>query len=540
MEASFQNPILSGFHPDPSICRVGEDYYLVTSSFVYFPGLPIYHSRDLIHWEAIGHAIHRPGQIDFSRSAFSEGLWAPTIRWHGGLFYIVNTLVQDGREASRTNFIVTASDPRGPWSDPVIIEGADGIDPSLFFDDDGRVWYCGNFIVPTPQYEGHQGVYLCELDPKTLQIKGGRKTILDGATIRGKWTEAPHIYKKDGYYYLLIAEGGTFTNHSVMMFRSRTVDGEYEVCLRNPWLTHRHLPLSYPIAAVGHGDLVQTQNGEWWMILLAVRPYAGFNYNLGRETFLVPVVWDEEGWPLAGTPDGLVNQTTRRPCLPEAIGARQGMSDHFEGEHLPPHWNTIRGTGGAFSSLTANPGHLRLTLGKARLSDPLASPHFLGRRQEHAAFLAGTALSFAPQEGEEAGMALVQSDEFNYVFTVTKATGQTVLQLYQHVNTAQATHYNFAGRQVEKTVLHSRELAAYDGRIYLYVQGDGASYSFWYGFGEGERTLLAGGVDATLLSTTRAGGFVGVYVGLYASANGAASNNHADYRWFDYQPAEHN
>lgn len=289
---------------------------MVNSSFVYFPGLPIYHSKDLVHWEQIGNGIHRSEQINFTRSAFSEGLWAPTIRWHNGTFYIVNTLVQDGREAERTNFVITAKDPKGPWSDPIVIEGADGIDSSLFFDDDGRVWYCGNFICPSQRYPGHHGIYLCELDPETLQIIGNRKILLDGASIHGKWTESPHIYKKDGYYYLMISEGGTFTNHCVMILRSKTIDGDYEICLRNPILTHRHLPLSYPIVAVGHADLVETQNGEWWMILLAVRPYTGFNYNLGRETFLVPITWDEEGWPLIDTPDGLVDREVRKPNLP--------------------------------------------------------------------------------------------------------------------------------------------------------------------------------------------------------------------------------
>lgn len=536
MENTFQNPILSGFHADPSICRVGDDYYLVNSSFVYFPGLPIYHSKDLVHWEQIGNGIHRSEQINFTRSAFSEGLWAPTIRWHNGTFYIVNTLVQDGREAERTNFVITAKDPKGPWPDPIVIEGADGIDSSLFFDDDGRVWYCGNFICPSQRYPGHHGIYLCELDPETLQIIGNRKILLDGASIHGKWTESPHIYKKDGYYYLMISEGGTFTNHCVMILRSKTIDGDYEICLRNPILTHRHLPLSYPIVAVGHADLVETQNGEWWMILLAVRPYTGFNYNLGRETFLVPITWDEEGWPLIDTPDGLVDREVRKPNLPFFCRGRQSPNDHFEGEILPLHWNRIRNVGQKFFSLQERPGYLRVQLGKEKLTDNLAAPHFLGRRQEHMCFSAGTCMEFQPSNGEEAGLALVQSDEFNYIVTVGRENEKIILKLYQNENMAQATHYNFIGRKIETTVLAHQELFDYNGRIYLFVQGDRETYSFYYGFCEGEKILLEDKVDASLLSTTRAGGFVGVFLGLYATSNGRLSENSADFHWFEYSP----
>ena len=259
IKQTFQNPLLSGFYPDPSICRVGEDYYMVTSSFVYYPGLPVFHSRDLIHWEQIGHGIERPDQFDYKNCETSLGLWAPTIRYHEGTFYIINTFVSEGREARRDNYIITAKDPAGPWSDPVFVEHADGIDSSLFFDDDGSMWYAGNYICPEALYEGHHGIYLCELDPGTFQFKGERRIIWDGS----KWIEAPHIYKKDGYYYLMVAEGGTFINHSVMMARCTAIDGTYEICPRNPIVSHRHLPPLSDISVTGHADIVETQNGEW-------------------------------------------------------------------------------------------------------------------------------------------------------------------------------------------------------------------------------------------------------------------------------------
>ena len=226
LKHTFKNPLLPGFYPDPSICRVGEDYYMVTSSFVYYPGLPIFHSKDLVHWEQIGHGIHRPDQLDYKNCETSLGLWAPSIRYHEGTFYIINTFVSEGREARRDNYIITATNPAGPWSDPVFVEGADGIDSSLFFDDDGSLWYAGNFISEEKLYEGHHGIYLNELDPVTFQFKGPRYIIWDGKKSYSRWIEAPHIYKKDGWYYLMVAEGGTFINHSVQMARCRTINGD--------------------------------------------------------------------------------------------------------------------------------------------------------------------------------------------------------------------------------------------------------------------------------------------------------------------------
>ena len=167
-------------YPDPSIVRVEDDYYMVTSSFVYYPGLPIFHSKDLVHWEQIGHGIHRPGQLDYKNCETSEGLWAPSIRYHNGTYYIINTFVSAGREADRDNYIITAKNPAGPWSNPIVVKGADGIDSSLFFDDDGSLWYVGNYISPDCLYEGHHGIYLNELDPETFQFKGPRYIIWDG------------------------------------------------------------------------------------------------------------------------------------------------------------------------------------------------------------------------------------------------------------------------------------------------------------------------------------------------------------------------
>lgn len=520
---TFQNPILSGFYPDPSICRAGEDYYMVTSSFVYFPGLPIFHSRDLVHWEQIGHGISSPDQLDYKNCETSLGLWAPSIRYHEGTFYIVNTFVSGGREARRDNYIITAKDPAGPWSCARFVEGADGIDSSLFFGADGRMWYVGNYISEEALYEGHHGIYLCELDPETFQFKGPRKHIWDGKLSRSKWIEAPHLYYEHGFYYLLVAEGGTFTNHSVMMARCKTVDGVYEICPRNPIVTHRHLSLEHEVSVVGHADLVETQQGEWWMVLLGVRPTQGAHFNLGRETFLIPVVWESDGWLRVDNENGLVNRTERRPALPVYLARPEFSGDNFESPVLHPRWNTIHPPAEPFYSLTDRPGCLRLFLRPEALRE-ICTPAFVGRRQQHRDFRLQTAMDFSPHSArEEAGLALLQDDRYHYRFTVTAGArpGTRFLSL-----TACQNH--------EETVLRTAELP-FTGRIYLTVTGTEEGYHFYYG--ENDQTLrkLYLRADPTLLSSLTNEGFTGTYLGMYASSNHTDTQNHADFDWFFYE-----
>ena len=521
LKETFHNPLLPGFYPDPSICRVGDDYYMVTSSFVYYPGLPIFHSKDLVHWEQIGHGIHRPDQLDYKNCETSLGLWAPSIRYHEGLFYIINTFVSGGREVYRDNYIITAKDPAGPWSDPVFVKGADGIDSSLFFDDDGSLWYVGNFICEERLYEGHHGIYLNELDPITFQFKGPRYIIWDGVKTRSKWIEAPHIYKKDGWYYLLVAEGGTFVNHSVQMARCRDINGDYEICPRNPILTHRHMPLLNPISVTGHADIVETQNGEWWMVLLAVRPYQGAHYNLGRETFMVPIVWAEDGWPMVDNETGLVQETERLPKLPRTVYALMPETDNFEHDTLQMQWNTVHPPVEPFYSLTDRPGFLRIQTRPDALEE-ICTPSFICRRQRHKVFLAKTAMEFIPtSEQEEAGIALIQDDRFNYIMVLRKKEEQDYLQLYK---TEGGTRTLITETQVKHVP-----------RIYLSVQGNVTDYDFYYGYNDQEMIPLKAGLDASLLSSVVNEGFTGAYLGMYTSSNHQPSTNHADFDWFTYQ-----
>lgn len=541
IEKTFQNPILSGFYPDPSICRVDDDYYMVTSSFVYFPGLPIFHSKDLIHWEQIGHGIERPDQLNYKNCETSLGLWAPSIRYHEGTYYIINTFVSEGREAARDNYIITAKNPAGPWSDPVFIEGADGIDSSLYFDEDGSIWYVGNFICQEALYEGHHGIYLCQLHPETFQFIGERKVIWDGNTTRNKWLEAPHIYKKDGYYYLIVAEGGTFLNHSVMMARSTSIDGFYEPCPRNPILSHRHISPMRDISVTGHADIIETQNHEWWMVLLAVRPYdsdtklapadgcGNFHFNLGRETFLVPVKWAEDDWLMVDNANGLVNSHERLPNLPVSYTPLSDPNDDFESDTLSMIWNTIHPPVHPFYSLTERPGFLRLHL----LADTLntqtpkswqptqSSPAFVGRRQQHKNCQIKTVMEFIPSsENEEAGLALIQDDRYHYLFTRAQKDGQAILRI---AKTENGIYQIIRELPVPNTK-----------KIYLSAQCNTSTYSLYYGCSEREMICAAEDLDAALLSSSVNGGFTGVYLGMYASANGMRSDTCADFDWVHY------
>ncbi|MFI3249000.1 MAG: glycoside hydrolase family 43 protein, partial [Rikenellaceae bacterium] len=275
---TYDNPILPGYHPDPSICRVGDDFYLVNSSFEWFPGLPIHKSRDLVNWELIGYAMKEPEKCPMNKI----NTFAPTIRFHDGLFYLIVTCPGAGG-----NFYITAEDPAGEWSAPTMLPDADGIDPSIFWDDDNRCYYIGQTHAEPREWTGHNDIWMQELDLEQGKLVGERKNLSSGHASNAMWTEGPHLYKIDGNYLLLLAEGGTSYYHAVTIFHSDELWGPYVPDHANPILTHRHLGESYPTQAVGHADFVDTPNGEWWMVSLGKRIRDGYIY-LSRETFLSP------------------------------------------------------------------------------------------------------------------------------------------------------------------------------------------------------------------------------------------------------------
>lgn len=513
MPRTFRNPILSGCYPDPSICRVNEDYYLVTSTFEFFPGLPIFHSRDLIHWRQIGHVLDRPSQLDLDEVRPSAGLYAPTIRYHNGTFYVINTLVNGKTE--KGNFVVTATQPQGPWSEPYWLD-ADGIDPSLLFDDDGKCWYVGTHLNEEGHYTGHTEIFLQELDLEKMKLVGEQTVLWDGAVKGVVWAEAPHIYKINGWYYLMIAEAGTAHHHAVTIVRSKNITGPYETYRGNPILTHRHLGLDYPIVGTGHADLVETQNGEWWAVLLAMRPYGGYYYNLGRETFLVPVRWEDE-FPIFSPGTGRVEFEYTAPNLPEQVWDTPPAREDFNDTTLPYHWNFLRTPREEFYSLSERPGFLRLKLRPQHLCE-WSNPSFVGRRQQHIDFTAQTELEFTPQSDNEcAGLVLIQNNDFHFRFVVTQEK-ENVIRLIKRSHGKDET-------------LATQPLPA--GRYTLKVTAHGQDYNFYFST-NGQWQTLAEKVDGRILSTPVAGGFIGAYIAMYASSNGQPSANHADFDWFEY------
>jgi alpha-N-arabinofuranosidase len=526
---TFHNPILSGFYPDPSICRVGNDFYLVNSTFAYFPGIPVFQSKDLLNWKQIGNAINRPGQLCYDGHRISEGLFAPTIRYNQGIFYILCTLIRTGG-----NFIISAQDPAGPWSDPIWLTGADGIDPSIFFSGNGKVWYTGTHPAPEGEaYPGNYEIYIQEMDIVELEkgknpLLGEKIGIWRGALRDAIWPEGPHIYKIDGWYYLLHAEGGTSRDHAVCVARSKNIRGPWEGKPGNPILTHRHLGKNAAIVNVGHADLVDDPLGNWWMVLLASRPFNEV-CPLGRETFMVPIVW-EDGWPRVASQSGLIENEFPLPKLSDnadgPVWSDTHSCDHFNGK-LPLHWLTLRmpvDVQAAALSLSARPGTLRLYT-KAATMRSVEHPAFAGRRIQHKNWSFMAALEFNPQQAcESAGIILLQSEDFQYR-----------LELYADEIGLSLRLIRAAGKADEIIANVDWNEAASGGLLILAARCEEMKISFFYGKDQYSLKLFANGLDAQILSTEHAGGFTGLVAGVCATGNGTNTSNYADLLWSEYK-----
>ncbi len=511
----YANPILKGFYPDPSVTRVGEDYYLVNSTFSYFPGLPVFHSKDLVHWTQIANAIDRPGQLNFDGLGLSRGVFAPAITEHNGTFYILNTCVDCGG-----NFLITAKDPKGPWSDPVWLPQVGGIDASLFFDTDGKGWIVNNDAPDRPPlYDGHRAIWIQEFDAKSQKTVGPRSVLLDGGVdplTKPIWIEGPHITLVDGSYYLTAAEGGTAEGHSQVVLRADKVAGPYVPYDHNPILTQRGLPKdrALPITSAGHADLVQTQNGDWWATFLAVRPYGDDLYNTGRETFLLPVTW-KDGWPMILPKGETIPYVHARPALPNPPASTLPTSgafkvhEAFDGKDLPLNWMTLRNPRERWWSL--KDGQLVLTARDQKLGAGV-QPSFWGRRQQHINASASTALRYVPtRPGDKAGLVALQNDDFYYFLGLALQDGKPVVRLERRAGPKDP---------VDGVVLASAPVTLKaDGPVYLKIEAHGGAYDFSYSQRPGHWTVLKTGVDGTILSTKVAGGFVGAVMGVYAYGN---------------------
>lgn len=498
----YQNPVIPGFHPDPSICRVGDDYYLVTSSFQYFPGVPLFHSKDLVHWKQIGHCLTRESQLPLHDASTTGGIYAPTIRYHEGTFYITTTNVSD-----KGNFIVYTTDPRGEWSEPVWLKQG-GIDPSLYFED-GKC-----YLVSNPS----DGIFLCEINPKTGEQLTESRCIWNGTG--GRYPEGPHIYKKDGWYYLLISEGGTEYGHKITIARSRNIYGPYAGNPSNPILTHiNQNAQSNPIQGVGHADLVEAADGSWWAVCLAFRNH-NFHHNLGRETFLVPVRWDKNAWPVVNG-DGTVALQMDVPTLPQQAVEELPVRTTFETGKLGHEWVYVRNP--HFEKYTFKSGKLRLYATPISL-DYMGddSPTFVARRQEHIDFSAGTSLQLKDAEtGDRAGLSVYMIETSHYDLYVEQlADGRQAVNLRYRLGVID---------HVEKTVIVPRQ-----AEVRLRVKGDKEFYTFYYSVGDDDFVEL-GKVDTRYISSETAGGFTGVMLGLYAVSAAKTSLAFADFSYFDYE-----
>ncbi|MEO8018814.1 MAG: glycoside hydrolase family 43 protein [Pseudomonadota bacterium] len=500
---NFHNPILSGYYPDPSVVRVGDKYYLVNSTFAHWPGIPIHESDDLVHWKLIGHALSDAANVSFDGLGTSRGVFAPSIHFHRGTFYIINTLVDAGG-----NFFVTAKNPAGPWSAPVWLKEIDGIDPSFFFDDDGKTYIVNNGPPEgTPLYQGHRAIWMQEFDLAANKLTGQRKVIVNGGADLAKkpiWIEGPHLYRINGWYYLMCAEGGTERGHSEVIFRSKSPWGPFEPYKNNPILTQRDLApgRANPVTNAGHADLVQMKDGSWWSVFLASRPYQDYRFNTGRETFLLPVTW-KEGWPVILTqgksiPTTLAAPTVRSPAAGSVYDALSGnftKREEFDGA-LGPEWLQVHVPKETWFSL-AN-GALQIHALTGKLSDR-RNTSFLARRQQHTKFEASTELA-TPPAGVAAGLAAFQNENYWYFFGTKNLTSGPVVFLERSAGEVQNS----------KAVVVPRS-----DSLRLRISADGGKYSFYYDAGKGWQALLEND-DGSILSTEVAGGFVGTVLGPFA------------------------
>lgn len=511
------NPLLPGMYPDPSVCRKGDDYYLITSSFEFFPGIPVFHSKDFVHWHQISHALTRPSQLNLDGLKPSKGIYASTIRYKEDedLFYIVSTLCQEPLYYGNVNFYITAKNPEGPWSDPIKIEGAESIDPTLFFEGN-KTYYLGNLRpYPDQPIREERYIWLQEMDLKNSRLIGERKILRDrGANDMADAPEGPHLYHVGEYYYLMIAEGGTNLNHSETVFRSKNIWGPYENNPRNPLITHRNLSRNALINSTGHADLIQLHNGEWWAVLLASRLDGGTYRVLGRETFAVPVIW-EDGWPVFSPNSGHVEFEFEGPDLPSYTWPETPICNNFEEKELGLEWNFLRTPRHKIYSLTDRLGYLRVFADASTINE-LANPSLVCRRIQHTSFSVRTKMEAKLDKSSSAGMVLFFNNNFNYQLLLED--GQLVL--YKTENGV---------KSVIKSIDYNND------EVYLKITAHNQDLSFYFAKESENWLQIADNLDIRILSMEIAGGFTGTYVGLYVTGNGNDSTSYADFDWFEYK-----
>lgn len=508
--SQYINPILAGYYPDPSVCRKGNTYYLATSSFSYFPGVPIFTSKDLVNWTQIGHALDRDSQVSLHNLGVSDGLFAPSLTYNenNDTFYMLTMNM-----GKRSVFFVKSKDPAKGWSEPIPLK-AGGMDASFFFDTNGKAYivYC-TLPIGGQNYSGEMAIHMNEFCLKGDSVLGDRVELIRGGTHierEPQWVEGPHLYHIGKYYYLMCAEGGTRSQHSEVIFRSKSLSGPWEEFEGNPILTQRDLTDEHRpdiVTSTGHADLIQTPKGDWWAVFLGCRPYEADLYNTGRDTYLLPVMWKKD-WPVILEPgkpvSSLVEKKNLQPVEGNHLTGNFTYTDRFEGNTPDMQWIYLRNPQPDFYSLAGK----RITIKALPVNiTEKESPAAIFRRQQHTSFTTETEVSFTPQsEKDLAGMVLLQNEEYNFVFGKTVLNGKPAIILSRsEKNTA-----------VIGSAVLTKEQAAQP--IKLKISGCGRYYSFYYGVGDDEWYTIATGVDAANLSTDRAGGFTGNVIGLYATS----------------------
>lgn len=509
---AFYNPLLPGWYSDPSVCTNGEgDYFLVASTFSYFPGVPIFHSRDLVNWRQVGHVLDRPSQLqNLAGQGVSGGIFAPAISYnpHNKTFYMVTTNVGVG------NFFVKTQNPFGAWSEPILLPSVGGIDPSFLFDNDGKAYIVNNDEAPDgkPEYDGHRTIRIQEFDPETDTTVGPRKILVNkGARPQDRpiWIEGPHLYHIGNRYFLMAAEGGTGDNHSEVIFSSSSPMGPFVPWEKNPILTQRHLdPMrANPITCAGHADLIQTREGDWWAVFLACRPIKNSFENLGRETFLMPVRWSTDGFPYITQGNELIPMVAQRTGVANTATTQQGnftADDAFDTDSLGLTWLTLRGPATGLYALDKVPGYLQLKCSPVQASQKDV-PAYVGRRMQHHKYECTTRMLFQPaDETEAAGMLLFKDEAHHYFMGVSRDAEGHYIALWQADK--DGTYHQMAKQAL------AGPLKAVD----LKVRSMGTTYSFCYATAPDRWETLADNVDAGYLSTKVAGGFTGSTIGLYA------------------------
>jgi len=527
------NPILTGFNPDPSIVRVEDDYYIVTSTFEWFPGCQIHHSRDLKHWQLIAQPLDRVTQLDMKGVPDSCGVWAPCLSYHDGVFYLLYANVKSfkGEWKDTPNYLVTAESINGPWSEPTFVN-ASGFDASLFHDDDGKS-YCLNMLVDHRNSKFFGGIVLQEFDKQSKQLVGKIHHIFSGT--EHARTEGPHIYKRNGYYYLLTAEGGTSYEHCVTLARSKSLTGPYEVHPENPVITAKYHPDSI-LQKTGHGDLVQTQDGEWYAVFLTGRPLTKLGRCItGRETAIEKVEWREDDWLYLTSGGQVARCEVEAPALPEYKFPPTNRKLTFNSAEIDINFQALRvPLSKDWVNQTDRAGYLRL-YGRDSLSSCFEQS-LIGRRVQAHHTRAETCLEFSPENFQQMAGLVCYYNTLHYY--------------YLHISGDDMGSYsgnkylNILSCDDGKTTLANQipiDITGMD-KVYLKADFDGASLQFYYALAEGDWQTIGPVLDGSILSDDYVEHaerhfhpcFTGAFYGL-SCQDLSGQKLEADFEYFDYQ-----